>query len=205
LSDASIRTQVSAKLAADLAIAAFQHGITDLDALVATVGELLPKVDLVLADAIAASEAVVAAQTAFGPGTVVQSPAAAPAPAPAVPANVVAFPQQAAAAPIAGGPAPVSPFPASVPGPAAIPGAAPAGGADPQVEQAWQQFFADIASGQWGANWDDNRANKRAANSPDFKHKSWKLPGDKYTVSLWIGGKKNPAWVAQQLAAHNIA
>lgn len=122
-----------------------------------------------------------AVQAAF-PGTTVVATPAAPAPA-----NVVAFPTPAAAAP------------------AAIPGASAPGAGDPQVAQAWDQFFADIASGQFASNWDDNRGSKKGENSPDFKHKSWKLPGQRYTVSLWITGKKNPADLAGRLAQVGIA
>jgi hypothetical protein len=95
---------------------------------------------------------------------------------------------------------PTSFVPAPSAGPAAVPFASQ-GGADPQVEQAWNQFFADVEAGpvQFAANWEDNRGSKRGENSPDFKHKTWKLAGEKYTVSLWINGKKNPSWLPDRL------
>jgi hypothetical protein len=131
---------------------------------------------------------VAAVQNAFPGSTVVTAPPAAPqvvAP-PAAPANVVPFPQQAAA-------------------PAAIPGAAPAGGGDPAVAQAWDLFFQDVANGTWAQNWTDNRASKRGANSPDFKHNSIKQANSRYNLSLYITSNKNPADVPARLAAIGIS
>lgn len=70
--------------------------------------------------------------------------------------------------------------------PAAIPGVADG---DAQVAALWQEFFQD-PSKFW-----DNRRDKRNPRAPDFKNKD---NGDK---ALWLNDKKNPSWVAQQLAA----
>lgn len=115
------------------------------------------------------------------PGSTIVAPPGAPQPQQQAPqqTNVVPFPQ-AQSAP--------------------IPGAQQGGGADPQIEQIWRQFFADVQNGQFEANWHDNRGNKRSPSNPDFKHKTWKVnPGDKYNASLWITGNKNPDWVAGAL------
>ncbi len=88
--------------------------------------------------------------------------------------------------------------------PAAIPGVQ----ADP-TEEAWNVFFASVENGTFAADWEDNRAVKQQggkfAKIPDFKHKSWQRPGDKYPVGVYIDDKKNPNWVAGKLAAIGIS
>ena len=68
--------------------------------------------------------------------------------------------------------------------PAPIPGAVDG---DPATAALWQSYFADPSA------WWDNRRDKRNPKAPDFKHKA---SGD----ALWVGGKKNPSWVAGRLA-----
>ncbi len=127
-----------------------------------------------------------ALQAAF-PGSVMQTTPSVVAP-PAAPGNVVQFPSGA-----------------PVPQPAPIPGAS-TGGGDPELAAAWDLFFQDIQTGQWANNWIDNRATKKGANSPDFKHRTLKQASNpKYNVTLYIDGRKNPADVKARLAAVGIA
>lgn len=206
----------AAKVAADIALKALETGL-DPEAAVAVWAGIFPSVAAELikvseqaevpdavpafvqqAQANAAAgggpfDPVASMQAAF-PGAQVATnpfqPATAPGPQPAFvapPSNVVPFPVQPAA-----------------PGPAPIPGAA-SGDGDPEVAQQWAMFFADIENGTWTQNWKDNRASKRGEKSPDFKHNTIKDSGGKYTISLWVNGKKNPSWVAGRLAAIGIS
>jgi hypothetical protein len=97
--------------------------------------------------------------------------------------------------------------PAPAPAPAAIPGAS-AGGEDPELVEAWGVFFEDLERGTFANNWEDNRSLKaqggKYAKIPDFKHKTWKRPGSKWPVGLYISDKKNPQWVAQRLGAAGV-
>jgi hypothetical protein len=159
-----------------------------------------------------------ALQSAFPGSTFVPQQPAAPA-APAAP-QYVAPPSQAGpfpGAPSAPAPSfvPAAAVPAAAPavpqgpGPAPIPGASTGGPNNDQKAaealEAWTVFFTDIQNGSWAQNWEDVRANKRSDKSPDFKHKSWKRPGSKFFVGLWVGAKENPDWVAPQLAQLGIA
>lgn len=106
------------------------------------------------------------------------------------PNNVVPIPTQQAA-PVAV-PAPAQAAPQAPTPPAApIPGATDG---DPEVEALWREFFANPAD-FW-----DNRGNKRTPNSPDFSHKTKKLPGKNFGPGLWVDDKKNPSWVGPALA-----
>lgn len=105
------------------------------------------------------------------------------------PNNVVQIPtQQAAPAAV---PAPAVAPQAPAPPAAPIPGATDG---DPETEALWREFFANPAD-FW-----DNRGNKRNPNSPDFSHKTKKLPGKNFGPGLWVNDKKNPSWVSQALA-----
>lgn len=185
----------AAKIAADLTTLSLTTGM-DTDAVLAVWADLHAKVSQ---QVIATSEAL--APTA--PSFVGVAPQAAQVVAPQ------AFNPEAALQAAFPGSAMVSAQPAvvaapSAPPPAAIPFAGNPGGGDPQVAEAWEVFFTDAAQGNLANNWHDNRNNKRSANSPDFKHKSWKRPGDKYEVGLYIESKKNPAGLAERLAAIGI-
>lgn len=189
----------AAKIAAELTGLALQHN-TDPASIVPLFSQAL---DLVIAEIdsridhgpaqpapTAGFNAEQSIQSNFPGTTIVPPPSAAPA-APNPGATVIQLP---------------------VPGPAAIPGAAtPAAtqGPDPLAVEAWTQFFNDIAAGAYAQNWEDLRpvkaSGKMKANGPDFKHKSWKRPGDQYTVSVWIDGKGNPDWVKPKLAEIGVA
>ena len=115
----------------------------------------------------------------------------------------VAQPAVVAAAPVVV--APPSAVLAQVPAPAAIPNAGNPAAGNPEVAEAWEVFFADVQNRTFEANWHDNRTSKRSANSPDFRHKTWKRkPSDRYTVGLYLVSDKNPADLPQRLAAVGI-
>lgn len=97
-------------------------------------------------------------------------------------------------------PAPVAapaPAPAPAPSPAPAPAAVPQPGGMSPLEQAWNMLFADVAAGRLQENW---WTDKKSAKHPDWKHKSYKLPGESYPVGLYRESRKNPAWVAGRLA-----
>lgn len=134
-----------------------------------------------------------------------KQPIQAPSPAPAAfnPVQAVqsAFPgTQVITAPPAG---PGNVVPLRPAGPAPVPGVAPQGG-DPVTEENWNVFFADIDAGTWANNWKDNRLTKRSDKSPDFQHQSWKRPGARYNVSVYLDDKKNPPWVAEKLRQYGV-
>ncbi|CAM6127307.1 unnamed protein product [Calypogeia fissa] len=56
------------------------------------------------------------------------------------------------------------------------------------LECRWQQFFSNPSQ------WWDHRLDKASATYPDFTHK-------KTQEGLWVGGKSNPKWVEDDLAA----
>lgn len=180
----------AAKIAADLVSVAASTG-QDLDTLVglwASTFETVTGAVLQLQD-----EA----------GTYPAQPAA-PAPVAAAEARVQqAFPGTTVVAPPSAGPAPfpAAPAPAPVPAPAApaaIPGATQGGGNDAK-EQIWNQFFNDIANGVFADQWSDYRVDKKSPRGPDFKHKSWTLPGEKYPVGLWLSDRSKIGWVDAKL------
>lgn len=199
------------KVAADLTALALQYGIAIPD----LVGTYSEAVDAVLAIAAQRTDqpfnASQSIQSAF-PGSTVQQQAPAPQ-APQQPAqggfgqspNVVAAPgAQVVPFPGAGNQADNGPFG----GAPQVPGANQGGGGDEsaQLEQAWRQFFTDLANNQAANNWHDNRNNKKSAKSPDFRHKTWKFnDSDRFNVSLWVGSDKNPAWVAGELQKAGLA
>jgi hypothetical protein len=165
----------AAKIAADLTTAAYTTGTTPAELLGAWASMFADITDVVLERqqnpaAAAAVDRAVAAVTAAFPGSEVVSPPPA---------------------------SPSAPAPAAAPSPS--PSAAPAAGADP-LEQVWLMFKADFDAGRLGDNWWDNRDNKKNPRSPDYKHKSYKLPGEAYPVGLWRDDRKNPAWVPGWLA-----
>ena len=116
-----------------------------------------------------------------------QAPASQPDPVQAVTnafpgSTVIAPPQAAQAAPAA---------------PAPVPGVQQQG-PDPEVAALWNQLLSDVQTGQFQANWYDNRADKTNPRAPDFKRKSDK-------AALWLQGKKNPANLPQLLSAVGLA
>jgi hypothetical protein len=164
----------AAKIAADLTVAAYTTGTNPSELLGAWAALFADITDVVL-DRQAnpptpGAVDVVATVTAAFPGSEMVSP---PAISPAVPAPAAA----------------TSPPPS----------VAPAAGTDP-LEQAWLMFKADFDAGRLGDNWWDNRNNKKNPRSPDYKHKSYKMPGEAYPVGLWRDDRKNPAWVPGWLA-----
>jgi hypothetical protein len=143
---------------------------------------------------------------AFPGSTFVPQPAVAE---PAAPTYVAPPSAPAPTAPSAFVPAAAAPAaqPAFVPqGPAPIPGAS-TGNSQKAAEalEGWTLFFQDIQNGTYAQNWEDVRAQKKGPKSPDFKHRSWKRAGSKFTVGLWIDAKENPDFVRPQLAQLGIA
>jgi len=172
-----IAVNVAINAARDFTVGAINHGHLDPDN-VNDVVQHFASLTVALVDVVTsthdADEAESAVVTAF-PGTIVQSAVVPFGPADQMPT------------------APQSPFPAQAPtpqGPAPIPG-----GVSNPVEALWQDLFANPG------NWHDNRQGKQNPKAPDFKHKTQKEPGGKYSVSLWVSGRDTPAWVKQQLGA----
>lgn len=93
----------------------------------------------------------------------------------------VVVPQQNGPQPVGNGPAPV-----------------PGGGESAVMDALWNEFFADCDAGRFQQNWYDNRANKKTQWTPDFKHKT-QGDKDKGNKVLYLGDKKNPAWVTDRL------
>jgi hypothetical protein len=211
----------AAKIAADIALESVRSNL-DPDSVVQVWAGILPAVT---SNLIGVSESVElpeptqpaptpgfqpqqALMTAFPGSQVVTSqaqPATAPQAAPAAPAAYVA-------PPVAPAPSNVVPFPVQPQGPSPFPAQGPApvpgvgNGEDPETAQAWAMFFNDIATGQYANNWKDNRGSKRGPRSADFVHNTLKQQSNpKYALSLWIDGKKNPAYVAGELAKLGIA
>jgi hypothetical protein len=205
----------AAKIAADIALEAVRSNL-DPDTVVGVWSSILPAVTsqiIATSESVELTQPAPAAAGAFQPQQALQNafpgsqvvtspfqPATAPQAAPAGPAAFVA-------PPVAPAPSNVVPFPvqqAAPQGPAPVPGVG-GGDGDPEVAQAWSMFFNDIQNGQWANNWEDVRGSKRSDKSPDFKHKTLKDSGGKYKISLWVEGKKNPSWVAPQLASMGVA
>jgi hypothetical protein len=202
----------AAKIAADIAIESVKAGL-DPDTVVQVWAGIVPAVTSHL---IGVSESVELTQPApsFEPQQALQAsfpgaqvvtspyqPATAPQAAPAGPAAYVAPPSNVVPFPVQQPQGP-APFPAQ--GPAPVPGVG--NGEDPETAQAWAMFFNDIATGQYANNWKDNRSTKRGAKSADFIHNTLKQQSNpKYALSLWIDGKKNPSYVAGELARLGIA
>jgi hypothetical protein len=116
----------------------------------------------------------------------------------AAPTNVVPFQPQ-----VAPQPAPQQFAPVAAPAPIPLAG----NGTDPELERYWQSFFQAVNAGQVAQSfqtardgqWFDNRAGK-SAKAPDFKVK-----GRDRNEAVWIGGKGNPAWVAEGLRQVGLA
>lgn len=173
----------AAKIAADLAKVAIEHS-QDPGVVVATWAMLFSEVTDVVLDrqhnggdsdtqsVTAAAQRIISTFNATAEPAPTYTPAPAPAPAAAsLPPGAVLNQS---------GPAPI-PQP---------------GGASP-LEQAWNMLFADAAAGRLNDNW---WTDKKSAKHPDWKHKTYKLPGESYPVGLYRESRKNPPWVAARLA-----
>lgn len=209
-----ISTGNAAKIAVELTALSITHNL-DLDGVLAVYGDVLDKVSGLIinasevnaAGAPAGFDPIASLQRNLPGSELVQQMPAGETPYAPTALTVVAPPAavpQFQPAPVAA-PAPVAPVPQFAPqAPAPIPGVPQAGAGDPDTAQAWDVFFTDLAQGTWAQNWEDNRGNKKSDKSPDFKHRSWTRPGERYKVSLYIDGKKNPADVQQRLRAAGV-
>jgi hypothetical protein len=186
--------------AATLAAGAAHLGIDPAEHFYANVGEVVKAV--LTEQAVALAQANFPEAEVYNPGTAAPeapayqpaAPAYQPAAAPAAPAAYV--PPAAVAQPQYVQPAQA---------PAPIPGAADG---DPVADANWRQFFAAVQAGQLqrdfksarDGQWFDNRFDKKP-NWPDFKVKA---PKGQDAPAVWITDKKNPSWVAGELARFGI-
>lgn len=172
--DQSIITQVAAKIASDLAVAARDTKIEDL---VSDWAVALPTVAEALFEQIATKQTETAASSVIAafPGSVV------------VPASEG---WQPADFNTTAGATPQPPLYVPQAAPTPIPGVTDG---DPATNAMWIELQQNPSA------WYDNRTGKTNPRAPDFKHRTQgtSTTGNK---SLWIVSKKNPSWVPQLVA-----